>query len=562
MPSETAEASPPAPAPNSDVPPGFLARWGTVLIGIPVLAAVYAVAGKLGLTLAVLNESATTIWPPTGIALAACLIFGVRLWPGVFVGALIVNLTTSGSWPASIGIAVGNTAEAVVGCLLVDRYANGRRAFERTRDVFRFTLLAAVLSTTMSATWGVASLVLSGAASGSDFGAIWLTWWLGDLGGDLIIAPFLILWSSRSSLRWNMPDFLEGALLLAVLFLLSSALFGGLLPFSARSYAIGFLCIPVVLWSSFRFGPRNTAAVLVLLSAVALSGTLRWFGSFSPQAKNETLLFLQAFLGVISITALTLSAAVEERRRATEALQQKLAEVARLNLTLDQQKEELGAYHDLLSHDISNFAMALLGLVERLLLQADGPLTRKQEELIRRSNRQVLEMNRMAENARTLARVREQGLPAPGGPVYIREVLNRAVELVRDLHFDRPFESSVECPSDAKLVGMPLLDSILVNLLDNAVRHNPKGTKPELKVRVLPTEDRVVIEIQGGVPPPKESIEQLFKRETRIGRSSGHGIGLILVREILQRAEGTIAAKTVRGDKGELFEVSVSLRAA
>jgi integral membrane sensor domain MASE1 len=558
MPSETASPS----GPLSDEGPGLLKRWGVALIGAPLLAGVYVVAGKLGLRLAVVNESATTIWPPTGIALAGCLIFGIRIWPGVLVGALIVNLTTSGSWPASIGIAVGNAAEAVVGCFLVNRYANGRLAFERIRDVFRFTILAAVLSTTLSATIGVSSLVLSRAASWSDFGAIWLTWWLGDLGGDLIIAPFLILWSSWPAIRWNLSRFLEGALLIALLFFLSSAIFGGLLPFSPKSYAIGFLCIPVVLWASFRFGPRSTSGVLLLLSAVALWGTLRSFGSFSPEARNETLVFLQAFLGVISITALALSAAVAEGRKAAEALAQKLAEVARLNVQLDQQKEEIGAYHRLLSHDISNFSMALLGLVERLLLQADGPLTGKQEELIRRSNRQVLEMNRMAENARMLVRVRERGLPAPGDPVSIDDVLRKAVELVRDLHFDRPFEISIECPPGAKLVGAPLLDSILVNLLDNAVRHNRKGAKPELKVRVLPADGRFIIEIRGGEPPPKEIIAGLFEKEKKVSPSSGHGIGVILVREILQRSEGTILAKTVPGEKGEVFEVSVTLRAA
>ena len=89
-----------------------------------------------------------------------------------------------------------------------------------------------------------------------------------------------------------------------------------------------------------------------------------------------------------------------------------------------------------------------------------------------------------------------------------------------------------------------------------------KGTRPELRVRVLPAADRIIIEIRGGVPPPRESIAHLFEQEAKLGRSSGHGIGLILVREILQRAEGAITAKTVREEKGEVFEVSVSLRAA
>src|SRR6185295_4144080 len=148
-------------------------RWLPILIGVPVLTAAYYAAGRLGLRLAVLNESATTVWPPTGIALAACLVFGLRLWPGVFLGALLTNLATSGSWPASLGIAVGNTLEAVIGCWLVQRYAGGLRAFERAPDVFRFALGAAVVSTTVSATLGVSTLSLTGKAEWSQFGSIW-----------------------------------------------------------------------------------------------------------------------------------------------------------------------------------------------------------------------------------------------------------------------------------------------------------------------------------------------------------------------------------------------------
>ena len=140
MPSEIVESSqsPTVPRPRS---------WGPVLIGVLLLAAAYFVGGKLGLRLALLNASATTVWAPSGIALAACLVFGLRLWPGVFIGAMLVNLTTSGSWLASLGISTGNTLEAVVGCLLVERFAGGRHAFETPAGVARFTIAAPTTKT-------------------------------------------------------------------------------------------------------------------------------------------------------------------------------------------------------------------------------------------------------------------------------------------------------------------------------------------------------------------------------------------------------------------------------
>src|SRR6266508_5389879 len=163
-----------------------------------LLVAAYFVAGKLGLQLASVNASATAVWPPTGIAIAALLLIGLDLWPAILVGAFAVNLTTSGDLPSSIGIAIGNTLEAVIATLLVQRWAGGREAFERPHDVIAFAFLAAVVATAVSATVGVMSLAVSGLASWSDFAPIWFTWWMGDASGALLITPAIVLWATRS----------------------------------------------------------------------------------------------------------------------------------------------------------------------------------------------------------------------------------------------------------------------------------------------------------------------------------------------------------------------------
>src|SRR2546427_11768850 len=176
--------SDPLPIAGRIVSAGSGTRWSDVTV-FTVLAAVYFVAGKLGLRLAFVHASATAVWPPTGIALAASLILGLRAWPAILVGAFRVNLTTAGSVATSIGLGIGNTLEGVVGAYLVNRFAGGRNAFERAPDVFRFALVAALLSTTVSATVGVTTLAMSGYANWADYGPIWLTWWLGDLAGGI-----------------------------------------------------------------------------------------------------------------------------------------------------------------------------------------------------------------------------------------------------------------------------------------------------------------------------------------------------------------------------------------
>ncbi len=285
-----------------------------------LLAAVYFAAGKFGLTLAFVHANATAVWPPTGIALAAFLLLGYRVWPGVLVGAFLVNLTTAGSVATSLGIAVGNTLEAIVGAYLVNRFANGRDAFDRPRDIFRFALLAALLSTTVSATLGVTSLCLGGFADWAHCKPIWITWWLGDVAGDLVVAPVLLLWSVKRHGRWKPGRTIEGVALLLGLILVGQFVFGGYFPSEVKDYPLEFLCIPLLLWAAFRFGQRGAATGVLILSAIAIRGTLHGFGPFARGTQNEALLLLQAFIAVIAVTKLAVAAVVTERSRIQEAL--------------------------------------------------------------------------------------------------------------------------------------------------------------------------------------------------------------------------------------------------
>jgi len=288
---------------------------------LAALTAVYFVAGKAGLALAFLNASATPVWPPTGIALAAVLLLGYRAAPAVFVGAFLVNITTAGGILSSIGIALGNTTEAILGAWLVVHFAGGRRAFDRARNVFRFALLAGLGATAVSATIGVTTLVLSGLARSSDAVFVWLTWWFGDAVGALVVTPVVLLWTHRPPRPWREPRAWEGAALYALLLAVGGVVFGGLIPSPTTNYPLEFLCLPLLVWAAFRLGRRDAATAALLLSAVAIAGTLAGRGPFHRDSRNESLLLLQAFMGVVAVTTTALAAVVAERRRVQESLQ-------------------------------------------------------------------------------------------------------------------------------------------------------------------------------------------------------------------------------------------------
>ncbi len=284
------------------------------------IALSYFIAGKMGLMLAFVHTSSTAVWAPTGIALAACLLFGYRFWPAIFIAAFLTNLTTAGSVATSLGIATGNTLEAVIGAYLVNHFAHGRNAFLRAQDLFRFTVLAALLSTTVSANIGVTSLILGGYAQWSQFLPIWFTWWMGDATGALIVAPFIIFWAARHPLYSSKSRKLEALIAFSVLILVSVILFGGI----AKTYPLTFICLPVIGWIAFRFGRRETVSAIVLFACFAIWGTLQGFGPFAVFSKNTALLMLQIFMDVTTLTALALSVAVAEGRKIEERLQSTL----------------------------------------------------------------------------------------------------------------------------------------------------------------------------------------------------------------------------------------------
>lgn len=296
-----------------------------LLRDLAVLAAVtgvYLVAGKLGLKLASIHASASAVWPCTGIALASFLIFGYRVWPAILTGAFLVNITTAGSVPTSIGIAVGNTLEGVVGCYLVNRFAGGRYAFESARNIFKFCFLAGLVSTAVSATFGVTTLALGGFADWSRYGSIWSTWWLGDAVGAIVVTPFLLLATDSFHAKWTREQIAELTCLFVGLSFTAWLIFGGHFYSALKHYPLEFLCIPFLIWAAFRHGGAVAATAIGVLSGIATWGTLRGFGPFSADSQNTSLLLLQAFMGVTALTTLALAAETAEHKRADEYVRQ------------------------------------------------------------------------------------------------------------------------------------------------------------------------------------------------------------------------------------------------
>ena len=277
----------------------------------------YFVLAKFGLRLASINPSASPIWPPTGLALAAILLGGLRVWPAILVGAFAANATTAGTLETAAVIAVGNTLEAVTGGFLIERWSGGRETFMRPARVAKFALISVGPATIISATVGVVTLSVAGFAAWANFVPIWVTWWLGDAAGALVVTPVLVLWAQTDWRAVNRRDVLEVLLLLACTVGVGFVAFSPLLPRSDYTSPLGFLAILPLLWAALRRGPRDTATVGLILTGFAVWATIEHAGPFGHLGLNESFVLLLTFMTSVSLPSLVLSADVA-MRRATE----------------------------------------------------------------------------------------------------------------------------------------------------------------------------------------------------------------------------------------------------
>jgi signal transduction histidine kinase/integral membrane sensor domain MASE1 len=301
-----------------------------------LLAGGYVITGRLGLMVGATSTFATLVWPPTGISLAALLLYGSQLWPGVALGAFIVNSSIGAPPAVALGMALGNTLEALAGAYLVRRSGGSRGSIGALRPVLALIVLGALVSTLISASLGVSSLLLGGLISSGEFIETWRAWWLGDVVGALVVASLLLAWHDARPRARAHPS-AEAALLAA------AAIGGSLAVFSQPSVsgAAGFfqacLLLPLLMWGALRFGMRGATAAVFLAAVVAVWATALGRGPFVQETISRSLLLLQAFLAIAATGALVLGAVITEQGEAlrrSELARRRSELLASLGMTL------------------------------------------------------------------------------------------------------------------------------------------------------------------------------------------------------------------------------------
>jgi signal transduction histidine kinase len=259
----------------------------------------------------------SAIWPPAGLGIAALYLWGLRWWPGVLLGELVVNvelLLDDSTFPIGslLGQQAGNMAEIVVGALLLRRLIGPNAAMDRIEQVGGM-LVALAVATAISATAGTLSMVLGGVIEQSEAGAFWRTWWLGDTSGGLVVLPLLLAWARDPITAWRRIRTWEGAAVIAAVTAL------GIVAVSTEE-PITYLVFPALIWAAIRFGPPGATLAVAITAGVAIGVTANEVGPFFKQPINHRTLSTQLYIGVAALTTLLLSVVVSERERASREL--------------------------------------------------------------------------------------------------------------------------------------------------------------------------------------------------------------------------------------------------
>ena len=275
------------------------------------LATIYVAGAKFGFTMAFAAEQVTLVWPPTGLSLAALVVLGGDVWPGIFLGAFIANVTSHEPALVALAVAAGNTFEAVAAAVFVRRLGGGVSSSNWLRCAIGLVVGGALVSTIVSATVGVISLCAGGVQPWSAFRPLWWTWWMGDAASDLIVAPLILTWSARPRLR-SWPEGAEAVGLAAGLIGISTLIFTRSHD-SAAPQPLEYMLFPFIIWAAIRFGVAGAAIANVMASSLAIWGTVHGLGPYAVTRGDDRLMLLQIFLGIVGGSGLILGATVSDR---------------------------------------------------------------------------------------------------------------------------------------------------------------------------------------------------------------------------------------------------------
>jgi signal transduction histidine kinase len=494
----------------------------------------YVLTGHLGLKLGAVSGFATLVWPPTGLSLAALLLFGNGAWPGVWLGAFVVNRLNGAPLAVAIAIATGNTLEAVLGASCFRRLSRYEGAFNRLRHVLVLIGPVALVTTLSSATVGVASLAAAGRVLPGHGWATWRAWWIGDALGALIVAPLLLTWSNVRAFKLRPVRLVEVAVLGGALTATCVAVFFRHPGDEGYPFEFPYVLYPLFIWAAIRFGLRGAATATALVASLAIWGTARGGGPFAREGLAASLLAVQTFLGTAALTPLVVAGTIEDVRYA--ALQE--------------------TFVASLSHDLKSPLTALLTSAHCLANRTEtGPAREHVNRHVQTVGRCVERMVRLIGDMLDTAAIDTGSFSVNRTDEEAGSLVKEAVERALPLAAAKQQEVVAEATGCIPVTcDKERVHQVLSNLIGNAIKFTGKGGT--IHVRAQRTAHEVRFSVQdNGRGIPSTELDQVFERYWHTGSASGggSGLGLFISRNIVEAHSGRIWVESTEGAGSTFF---------
>jgi signal transduction histidine kinase/serine phosphatase RsbU (regulator of sigma subunit) len=551
-------------------------NWVTVFQSI-LLTITYFIVSKFAVTVSSLPGGATPFWPGSGINLAAVLLWGPQVWLGGFLGEFIHDLTllkeiTPMSLLGILSVSIGNISETLIAAYIIQRFVQPGQWFNRVRSAFYF-ILTALISPMICATIGITTVCLLAQAPWSLYSKIWRSIWIGDAVGILVLTPVLLTWTQDTqdlkellSKRW-----LEEAVFLFLFIAICEINFG-------KGYPVEYMLLPILVWAIFRFGQQAGTLLLTIVSLLAIISTAHDFGPFLKGNLNESLVFLQSFVGVFAVTTLILSAVINENKQANTKLKAANAELQKL----DQLKDEFIANT---SHELRTPLNGIIGIAESLIDGATGELSKQtcyNLAMIVSSGRRLASL---VNDILDFSKLKHQSLQLQIKPIDLHSIVEVVLTLSRPLIAQKNLQLINAIPPDLPPVQADenRLQQILHNLVGNAIKFTPFGKVKVAAALVNSTATREIINSYvednlTNLDPLNFSKIEIIISDTGIGISEdkfdrifasfeqaegstartygGTGLGLTITKQLVECHGGEISVQSTLGE-GSCFKFTL-----
>ena len=516
------------------------------IIELAAIAFIYFWLVKLGLTLASINASASPIWPATGFALAILLLRGYRVWPAIFVGAFLANVSSAGSNYTSAAIAIGNSLEGVVGAFLINRWSGGVRTFTTPARIVKFALISTA-ATAISPAIGVSSLSFAGYAEWAKFGPIFMTWWLGDLAGALVVAPVLVLWADDQLPR---PHPSEAIAIFVVAATIGLIAFSPIIEQTVNRTPLAFLAVAPLVWTALRRDLRDTATATLILAGFAVWGTSVGGGPFSWAGFNESFVLLVMFIVSAAIPSLVLSAMAAELQNSHAMLERKVEE----------RTHQLDLANLALTHEINQPLTAIVTRANAAVrwLRADKPNLEKAVVALEA----IAAGGHRASDIIASVRAMFKNVAPEKVSIEINQIVLTVLSMVRAefQNYDVELQTRLNEHLPTVQGDKVQLQQVVLNLVMNGIEAMQSVGPRVLKVQTdQPKADIVRVSIEDtGIGIAPSNLDQIFK-PLFTTKATGMGMGLNICRSIIESHGGRIwMSPAANGGSVFQFELPVS----